>query len=124
MPPGAINGVWTIQGARLTYSGNTFTWVSNATPSGWGTVSDADSVPLPNGNYMQANRCTPQNAIFNGPNSWLATGSVLQSSDESGFTLLTNDKVLTVDGKFQLPLPHERGSGLRERMWAALSQTT
>ena len=101
----------------MTYSGTTFTWVSNAPPSGWGTVSDAESVLLPNGNYMQANRCTPQNAIFNGPNSWFATGSVLQSSnDESGFTLLTNDKVLTVDGKFNSPCHTSVGSGLRKRM--------
>ena len=49
---------------------------------------------------MQANCCTAQNAIFNGPNSWTATGSVHQSNnDESGFTLLPNGLVLTVDTK-------------------------
>jgi hypothetical protein len=75
-------------------------WVLNSPPTGWGTIGDAASIVLANGHYMQSNCCTPQNAIFQGPNSWLATGSVSQSSnDESGFTLLTNDKVLTVDAK-------------------------
>ncbi len=49
---------------------------------------------------MQSNCCTAQNAIFNGPNSWTATGSVIQgNNDESGFTFLTTGKVLTVDAK-------------------------
>ena len=93
--------VWTTLGAvgNIVPFGNV-TWTLNSPPSGWGTIGDAESITLANGHYMQANCCTPQNAIFQGPNSWLATGSVSQSSnDESGFTLLTTDKVLTVDAK-------------------------
>jgi hypothetical protein len=91
---------WTTLGAIGTISGNTLTWTSNSPPSGWTTLGDAESVILPDGTYMQANCCTNQNALFNGPNSWTATGSVNQSNnDESGFTLLTNDLVLTVDTK-------------------------
>jgi hypothetical protein len=93
--------VWTTLGAigNITPFGGV-SWVSNSPPAGWGTIGDAESVTLPNGKYMQSNCCTPQNAIFNGPNSWTATGSVSQSSnDESGFTLLSTDKVLTVDAK-------------------------
>jgi|HubBroStandDraft_6_1064221.scaffolds.fasta_scaffold03280_3 hypothetical protein len=93
--------VWTTLGAvgNIVPWGNV-TWTLNSPPTGWGTIGDAQSIILANGKYMQANCCTPQNAIFNGPNSWLATGSVSQSNnDESGFTLLTSDKVLTVDAK-------------------------
>jgi hypothetical protein len=93
--------VWTTLGAigNVTPFGSV-SWVSNSPPSGWGTIGDAESVVLANGKYMQSNCCTPQNAIFNGPNSWTATGSVIQSSnDESGFTMLGTDKVLTVDAK-------------------------
>ena len=91
---------WTTLGAIGTVSGSTFTWTANSPPSGWGTIGDAESTVLANGKYMQANCCTPQNAIFNGPNSWTVTGSVKQpSNDESGFTLLTTDEVLTVDAK-------------------------
>ena len=76
------------------------TWAYNAPPTGWGTVGDAESIILANGHYMQSNCCTAQNAIFQGPSSWVATGSVIQgNNDESGFTLLTNNKVLTVDAK-------------------------
>jgi hypothetical protein len=93
--------VWTTLGAlgTITPWGNV-SWAPNSPPSGWGTIGDAESIVLANGKYLQSNCCTPQNAIFNGPNSWTATGSVSQSSnDESGFTLLPNDKVLTVDAK-------------------------
>jgi len=100
---GEYNGtqaVWTNKGAVGTISGSTLTWAANSPPSGWTTIGDAESVVLPDGTYMQSNCCTAQNALYNGPNSWTATGSVNQSSnDESGFTLLTNDLVLTVDTK-------------------------
>ena len=92
------SAVWTTLGARLTYSGNSFTWVSNAPPAGWGTIGDAQSVLLADGRYMQANCCTKQNAIYTGPNTWSPTGNVLAiRNDESGWTLLPNGKVLAVD---------------------------
>jgi Abnormal spindle-like microcephaly-assoc'd, ASPM-SPD-2-Hydin len=91
---------WTTLGALGTISGSTITWKANSPPSGWTTLGDAESVMLPDGTYMQSNCCTAQNALFGGPNSWTATGSVNQSNnDESGFTLLSNDLVLTVDTK-------------------------
>jgi hypothetical protein len=92
--------VWTTLGAIGTISGSSISWTSNSAPSGWTTLGDAESVILANGTYMQSNCCSAQNALFNGPNSWTATGSVNQSSnDESSFTLLSNDLVLTVDAK-------------------------
>ncbi|MGA9567345.1 MAG: hypothetical protein WBS19_17605 [Candidatus Korobacteraceae bacterium] len=93
--------VWTNMGAIGTIVpwGNV-SWVPNSPPTGWTTIGDAGSITLANGHYMQSNCCTSQNAIFQGPNSWLATGSVIQpDNDESGLTLLTNNKVLTVDAK-------------------------
>jgi hypothetical protein len=94
------NSVWTTLGAIGTISGNTINWAKNSPPSGWSSIGDAESVILPDGTYMQSNCCSPQNALYGGPNTWTATGSVNQSSnDESGFTLLSNDLVLTVDTK-------------------------
>jgi hypothetical protein len=92
--------VWTNLGAVGTISGNSINWAKNNPPSDWSSVGDAESVILPDGTYMQANCCTSQNALYGGPNTWTATGNVKQSSnDESGFTLLSNDLVLTVDTK-------------------------
>jgi hypothetical protein len=94
------NSVWTTLGAIGTISGSSITWTKNSPPSGWSTIGDAESVILADGTYMQSNCCSPQNALFGGPNSWTATGSVNQSSnDESAFTMLSNDLVLTVDTK-------------------------
>jgi len=95
------NSVWTNLGAIGTYTFNgPITWVSNSPPSGWGTIGDAESILMANGQYMQSNCCTNQNAIYCGPSCWTATGSVHQSSnDESGFTALPGGKVLTVDTK-------------------------
>jgi Abnormal spindle-like microcephaly-assoc'd, ASPM-SPD-2-Hydin len=108
--------VWTTQGAIGTISGSSITWQSNSPPQGWTTLGDAESVLLANGTYMQSNCCTAQNALFNGPNSWTATGSVHQSSnDESGFTLLTNDLVLTVDAKTDSACGTSQGSELYDQ---------
>jgi Abnormal spindle-like microcephaly-assoc'd, ASPM-SPD-2-Hydin len=104
---------WTNKGAIGTISGSSLTWQSNNPPSGWANLGDAESVILADGTYMQANCCTAQNALFNGPNSWTATGSVKQpNNDESGFTLLTNGLVLTVDAKSDSACATSRGSEL------------
>jgi len=94
------SAVWTTLGAVGTTSGfgNPFTWTLNSPPSGWGTIGDAQAVTLANGDYLQANCCTKQTALYNGPNSWTPSGSVQAiRNDESGYTLLQNDKVLMVD---------------------------
>jgi hypothetical protein len=108
--------VWTTLGAIGTISGSSITWQSNSPPQGWTTLGDAESVILADGSYMQANCCTAQNALFNGPNSWTATGSVHQgNNDESGFTLLTNDLVLTVDAKSDSSCGTSQGSELYDQ---------
>jgi hypothetical protein len=113
--------VWTTLGAIGTivpFGG--VTWTANSPPAGWTTIGDAASITLANGRYMQSNCCTAQNAIFNGPNSWTATGSVHQpSNDESGFTLLTNDKVLTVDTKFDPTCPNSFGTNKGSEFYSA-----
>jgi len=108
---------WTNLGAVGTVTPwGSISWVKNNPPSGWGNLGDAESVILADGTYMQANCCTSQNALFNGPNSWTATGNVLQSSnDESGFMLLTNDKVLTVDTKTASSCGTNQGSELYDQ---------
>ena len=107
---------WTTLGALGTISGSTITWTSNSPPPGWSRLGDAESVILADGTYMQANCCTAQNALFNGPNSWTATGSVNQSSnDESGFTLLSNDLVLTIDAKNDSNCGTAQGSELYDQ---------
>jgi hypothetical protein len=116
---GEYNGgraVWTTKGAIGTISGSTLTWTANSPPAGWTTLGDAESVLLADGTYLQSNCCTAQNALFNGPNSWTSTGSVNQSSnDESGFTLLTNDQVLTVDAKHSSNCGTSQGSELYDQ---------
>ncbi|MFZ0706793.1 MAG: hypothetical protein WAM71_14400 [Candidatus Korobacteraceae bacterium] len=74
------------------------TWVANTPPTGWGTIGDAQSILLQNGQYLQANCCTAQTAFYNGPNSWTTGPSVLAvRNDESGYTALPNGNVLMVD---------------------------
>ena len=95
--------VWTSLGAcaHITPFG-TATWIPNAPPVGWSTIGNAQSVVLASGEYMQANCCTPQNAVSRAAcaNNWNVTGNVKQpNNDGSGFTLLNNDQVLTVDAK-------------------------
>lgn len=108
--------VWTTLGAIGTISGGTLTWTLNSPPVGWGSIGDAESVMLADGTDMQANCCSSQNALFNGPNSWTETGSVNQfSNDESGFTLLTNNKVFSVDSKDDPNCGTSQGSELYDQ---------
>lgn len=108
--------VWTTLGAIGTISGGTLTWTANSPPVGWGSIGDAESVMLANGTDMQANCCSSQNALFNGPNFWTETGSVNQpNNDEAGFTLLTNNKVLTVDSKDDPNCGTSQGSELYDQ---------
>ena len=95
----ACNAVWTTLGA--VYSPSSNTWTSVASPSGWTTVGDAQSVILPSGHMMMANCCTTQEAILtlSGTTAtWASTGTgKFDWNDEEGWTLLPGGKVLTVD---------------------------
>jgi hypothetical protein len=73
-------------------------WVANTPPTGWGTIGDAQSILLQNGQYLQSNCCTKQTAFYAGPNTWTAGPSVLAvRNDESGYTAMPNGSVLMVD---------------------------
>jgi hypothetical protein len=89
--------VWTSLGAI--YDPLTNTWTSVAPPAGWSTIGDAQSIVLPNGNYMLANCCTKQQAILDlATMNWTATGAnKADINDEEGWTLLADGSVLTVD---------------------------
>ncbi len=91
--------VWTTIGSLGTVTPfGGVTWVANTPPTGWSTIGDAQSDLMANGKYLQANCCTKQTAIYNGPNSWTAGPSVLAvRNDESGYTSLPNGDVLMVD---------------------------
>lgn len=93
------NAVWTTLGALGTLTPfGAISWVSNSPPTGWGTIGDAQSVLAANGKYLQANCCTKQTAIFNGPNSWTTGPNVLAvRNDESGYTALPDGRILMVD---------------------------
>jgi hypothetical protein len=92
-----LNAVWTNLGAIYDPRANTWTMVNP--PTGWSTIGDAQSVILFDGTFMQANCCTTQAALLNlNTMTWTATGSgKFDVNDEEGWTLLPNQKVLTVD---------------------------
>jgi len=93
------SAVWTTIGSlgTLTPFGG-INWTSNAPPSGWSTIGDAQNSLLPNGMYIQANCCTKQTAFYGGPNTWTPGPNVLAvRNDESGYTALPDGRVLMVD---------------------------
>src|SRR5215469_13933702 len=92
-----LNAVWTNLGAI--YDPQTDTWTMVNPPTGWSTIGDAQGVVLFDGTFMQANCCTDQAALLNLSNfTWTSTGSgKFDVNDEEGWTLLPNNKVLTVD---------------------------
>jgi hypothetical protein len=95
---------WTAQGAI--YDPIADTWSLVAPPpffTGFGlfpqTIGDAQSVVLADGTYMQANCCTKEAALLDARTlTWRPTGTgKFDINDEEGWTLLPNQKVLTVD---------------------------
>lgn len=95
------SAVWTTLGAL--YTPQTNKWTSLSAPTGWTTVGDAQSIILPNGQYMQANCCSTDEAILTlNPTTlqatWTATGTgKFDWNDEEGWTMLPSGDILTVD---------------------------
>ncbi len=77
------------------------TWANVAAPAGWMTIGDAQSVVLPNGQFMMADCCdaTKAEALLDATTlTWSATGAGKEDiNDEEGWTLLPDDTLLTVD---------------------------
>jgi hypothetical protein len=127
-----LQPVWTTLGAI--YDPLSDTWTSVNPPAGWSTIGDAQGVVLFDGTFMQANCCTTQTALLNlNTLTWKPTGSnKFDVNDEEGWTLLPNNKVLTVDAyvrqydptgmKFELYNPASGkwtspGAGTRVQLW-------
>jgi hypothetical protein len=96
--------VWTNQGAI--YDPRKNKWTSIAPPATWSTIGDAQAVVLPNGTYMQANCCAPEQALLDASNlTWTITGKgKFDINDEEGWNLLPDGTVLTVNayvGKYR-----------------------
>jgi hypothetical protein len=72
-------------------------WTAVNPPSGWTSISDAESVVLANGTYMLAQAASSASALLNATTlTWTATGTNRTSSnDEEGWTLLPSGKVLS-----------------------------
>lgn len=88
---------WTNLGAIYDPVANA--WTSVAPPGGWQYIGDAQGIVLANGTFMQASCCTTQSALLDPRTlTWTPTGAgKFDVNDEEGWTLLPNDKVLTVD---------------------------
>jgi len=103
---------WTPQGSIYDPIANT--WTPIAPPAfftGFGkhpqTIGDASSVVLANGTYMQSNCCTFESALLDANTlTWTPTGSgKFDINNEEGWTLLPNEKVLTVDAYVPIGIP-------------------
>ncbi len=113
---GEYNGsgteVWTNQGAIYSPASNS--WTSVSPPSPWNNIGDAQSVMLPTatgstwtgGTFMMAHPFADgsgntgrDSALYNSNGTWttIAGTGKLDRNDEEGWTLLPNDRVLTVD---------------------------
>ena len=91
------NPVWTNLGAIYDPKANQWTPVSP--PAGWKNIGDAQGIVLANGTYMQANCCTPEQALLDAQTlTWTPTGAgKFDVNDEEGWNLLPDGTVLTVD---------------------------
>jgi hypothetical protein len=84
-------------------------WTEVKPPAGWRTIGDAQSVVLADGTYMLADCCTfnEAKAVIDGKNvTWVPTGTgKADRNDEEGWTMLPNQKLLTVDANRDLTTP-------------------
>jgi len=118
------SGVWTTLGAIYDPVGNS--WTSITPPAGWTTIGDAQSVVLANGTFMLANCCNTQEALLNASTlTWTATGSgKTGENDEEGWTLLPNQKVLTVDANNPSNLTNSEIYNPATGSWTSAGSTT
>jgi hypothetical protein len=95
------NGVWSKLGAI--YDPEKNEWLPLEAPFGWDSIGDAQSVVLPDGQWMLASCCTGdgrQAAVLN-PSTlawrYLSSHGKADGNDEEGWTLLPDGTVLAVD---------------------------
>ena len=137
-----VNPVWTAQGAIYDPIRNL--WTPVAPPPSFSiieinqgvygqTIGDAPSTVLADGIYMLGDCCTPQSALLDAKSlTWAPTGrDKFDTNNEEGWTLLPNQKVLTVDAyvptdTFTTYLPHGKHSELynpRTGAWTSAGST-
>lgn len=101
------NAQWTNRGAL--YDPVADVWTDVTPPAGWNTIGDAQSVVLADGSYMLADCCSNREAkasISGTSVTWTSTGTgKMDRNDEEGWTLLPNQKILTVDANRDLTTP-------------------
>jgi hypothetical protein len=98
------NSAWTNLGALYDPVANT--WSKVTPPAGWSNIGDAQSVVLADGTYMLADCCAAfqAKASISGTSvTWTSTGTgKADINDEEGWTMLPNQKILTVDANRDL----------------------
>lgn len=117
--------VWTNLGAI--YDPVADTWTSVAPPNGgtgqWSTIGDAQSIVLPDGNYMLASCCAnpSADALFNASSlTWSNTGAPNSYQNEQGYTLLPDGTVLTIN---VWSPPHTQKYNPGTGTWSAAADT-
>jgi hypothetical protein len=119
----AFNPAWTTQGAI--YDPTKDQWTPVAPPTGWQTIGDASTVVLADGRFLLSNCCTEDAAILDPKTlTWTPFGTnKADINDEEGWTLLQNDKVLTVDANNTSDLEMAEILNPRTGKWSSAGNT-
>lgn len=103
-PTGNCSRIWTNRGAIYDPVKNS--WTSVTAPSGWSSIGDAESVILPDGNYMLVDCCNTDEAIasISGTSvTWSSTGNGKADKNwEEGWVPLPGGDLLLVDNNTHL----------------------
>ena len=110
-------------------AGSLGTWTQVLAPKGWTHIGDAQSVVLPDGTFMIAKISDGEAALLDAKTlTWTiipGTGK-FDHNDEEGWTLLPNDKMLTVDTYDNVNDPTGMNSELFDiptRTWSSAGDT-
>jgi hypothetical protein len=100
---------WQAQGAI--YNPILNSWTAVSPPSTWTSIGDAAGIVLADGTFFLSDALSQKTAKFNANSlTWIAFGSGFQAptNDESGWTLLPDNSLLTVDASPANSLLSER----------------
>jgi hypothetical protein len=94
------NCMFTWQTKGAIYNPITNSWTAVSPPSGWTSIGDAAGIVLADGTFFLSDALSTKTAKFNANTlTWTAFGTGFQAptNDESGWTLLPDNSLLTVD---------------------------